>query len=317
LDEIELLSAFGCDLLRFAVPEMDTADRLGELAHAVKLPLVADIHFDHRIALRCMDYPIAKVRINPGNIGARWKVEEVVRKARDREISLRVGINAGSLPKTLAGEQDLASAMVAAAEEELEILAGLGFEQVVFSLKSSDIVETVRANILFSESHAYPLHLGLTEAGPLVTGIVRSTSTLEALLTRGIGDTIRVSLSDTPESEVLAGREILRICGLQTAGVRIVSCPTCGRAVFDVRGFVKKIYPLLASQTKNMTVAIMGCPVNGPGEARHTDLGITGSSKYAVIFKEGKIVRRVPANQALAAFEEEVEKFQPVKERSH
>ena len=309
VDAVRLLSALGCDLLRFAVPRIDTADRLGELALTVDLPLVADIHFDHRIALRCMDYPVAKVRINPGNIGAAWKVEEVVRKAKDRGIALRVGINAGSLPKRLAAEKDLAVAMFRAAEEELGTLERLGFDQVVFSLKSSDIDDTIRANRLFSERHHNPLHLGLTEAGPLVAGLVRSTSALEALLEDGIGDTIRVSLSDSPESEVAAGREILRVCGLQSPGVRIVSCPTCGRAVFDVKGFVREVQPFLEAQRKTMTVAIMGCPVNGPGEARHADLGITGSSKYAVIFKEGRVLKRVPADRAVEAFKEEVEKF--------
>jgi (E)-4-hydroxy-3-methylbut-2-enyl-diphosphate synthase len=296
--QVEILSSFGCDILRFAVPEMYTADRLGELADRVKVPLVADIHFDYRIALRCLDRPIAKIRINPGNIGAAWKVQEVVRKAKDRGVAIRVGINAGSLPKSLRGETDSAKAMVLAAEEELSLLDRLDFDDVIFSLKASEIDATIRANTLFAEKYTNPLHLGLTEAGPLVSGIVKSTYAMTFLLREGIGDTIRISLSDSPESELIAGREILRLCGQRKSGIQIVSCPTCGRAVFDVKGFLERLYPFLMKQEKNLTVAIMGCPVNGPQEARHAQLGITGSGKYAVIFKEGKIVRRVPLKMA-------------------
>jgi (E)-4-hydroxy-3-methylbut-2-enyl-diphosphate synthase len=304
---IESLAGLGCDLLRFAVPDMESAEVLGQIAGVVGMPLVADIHFDYKLALRCLESPVAKIRINPGNIGAPWKVEEVVRKAKDRQAALRVGINSGSLPRKLRGQSDTARAMLYAAEEELAVLERLDFRNVVFSLKSSDIDATVRANRLFSEKYRYPLHLGLTEAGPLVQGIVRSTTAVSEMIKDGIGDTIRISLSDVPENEVLAGREILKSCGVEREGIQIVSCPTCGRTLFDVRDFLEKAYPFLIRQKKNLIVAIMGCPVNGPGEAKHADIGITGSSKYAVIFKKGKIVRRVAAKQALEAFREEIE----------
>jgi len=306
---VKLLSALGCDILRFSVPNVETADRLGKLAERVSIPLVADIHFDYRIALKCLDWPIAKIRLNPGNIGADWKVREVVQKAKDRGIPIRVGINGGSLPKGLRAEKDRGRAMLHAAEEELSLFDRLDFDDVIFSLKASEIDATVRANTLFSEAYPYPLHLGLTEAGPLVSGIVKSTFTLTTLLRAGIGDTIRISLSDSPENEIVAGREILRITGMRQGGINIVSCPTCGRTDFNVRAFLADIHPFLMEQQKDLTVAIMGCPVNGPEEARHAQLGITGTDKYAVIFKEGKIIKRVPFDKALESFKEEIRRY--------
>ncbi len=303
---IQMLAGLGCDIIRFAVPKLEEADSVGAVAAGAAMPVVADIHFDYRIALRCLDWPIAKIRINPGNIGASWKVEEVVRKARDKGVPIRVGVNGGSLPREDRTLSDVGRAMVAAAERELAVLEKLDFQAVIFSLKSSDIGATIRANEIFSERHPYPLHLGLTEAGPLLPGVVRSSIALSALLRQGIGDTIRVSLSDSPESEVRAGREILKACGLASGGVQIVSCPTCGRIDFDVRWFLEQVEPFLSGIRRDLTVAVMGCPVNGPGEARHADIGITGSEKYAVIFREGKIVRRVPTDMAVEAFKEEI-----------
>ena len=302
---IDDLTDLGCDILRFSVPHLEAAASLGQLIERVRVAIVADIHFDYRIALRCMDWPVAKIRVNPGNIGAKWKVEEVARKAKDRKIPIRVGINAGSLPKGLRGEVNVSGAMVKAAEEEMLVLQKLDFHDVIFSLKSSSIETTVEANTIFSEKYAYPLHLGLTEAGPLVPGLVRSTTAIGALLRKGIGDTLRVSLSDSPDNEVRAGVEILKIYGLGS-GVQIVSCPTCGRTVFDVTGFLEKAEPFLAGLKKDLVISIMGCPVNGPGEAKNADIGITGSEKYAVIFRGGNIVRRVPIEEALQAFKEEV-----------
>jgi (E)-4-hydroxy-3-methylbut-2-enyl-diphosphate synthase len=306
---IRNLEEIGCELLRFSVPDLQSAEALGELASRIRLPLVADIHFDHRLALRCLDFPIAKIRINPGNIGRADKVEEVVRKARDKGVALRVGVNAGSLPKALQREKDVARAMVMAAEEELSVLEKLGFERVIFSLKAADVETTVQANLLFAESYDYPLHIGVTEAGPLVQGTVKSTLALSRLLGSGVGDTVRVSLSDSPENEIIAACSILQNLGLRSFGPEVISCPTCGRTAFDVTGFLEKVQPFMRRIHKNITVAIMGCPVNGPGEAKRADLGITGSEKQIVIFKKGKIIRRESADHAIEAFKEELEKF--------
>jgi len=305
---IRALRAMGCELLRFAVPNLHSAELLGRLAQDSPVPLVADVHFDHRIALRCLDFPVAKIRLNPGNIGAARHVEEVVRKAADKGVAIRVGVNAGSLPKRLP-HADTAEAMVAAAEAELEILERLGFRDTVVSLKSSDVETTVRANLLFAERFALPVHLGVTAAGPLIEGLVKSTLALSRLLASGVGDTIRVSLSDSPGQEILAGRAILRHTGVRRMGVDIVSCPTCGRTEFDVMGFLERIGEHLLAVRKELTIAVMGCPVNGPGEARSADLGITGSRERAVIFKKGKIIRRVPAENAVEVFMEEVERL--------
>ena len=309
LERIEALGSLGCELLRFAVPGMAEADALGELAGRVAMPLVADIHFDWRLALRCLDHPIAKIRINPGNIGAAWKVEEVVRKARDRAVPIRIGVNAGSLPLDLRGSADPVVALVAAAERELELLARLDFPLVVVSLKSSDVRTTVEANRLFSRRHRVPLHLGVTEAGPLIPGLVKSTLALSELLKEGIGDTVRVSLSDTPESEVLAARSILQQSGVRDLGPELISCPTCGRTTIDVRKLVEEVQQAIHSSGKKVRVAVMGCPVNGPGEARHADLGIAGAGSQALIFRKGEVIRRVPADQAREALLEELRRI--------
>ncbi len=306
--EVGELRGLGCDILRFAVPDETSAGLLGELAGRVAMPLVADIHFDYRIALRCLDFPIAKIRINPGNIGAEWKVREVVAKAKDRGVPIRIGVNGGSLPAKLRGEADRARAMLKAAEEEIEILESLDFRQVIVSMKSSDIESTVEANFLFAERFSYPLHLGVTEAGPLIPGIVKSTLAFARLLERGIGSTVRVSLSDSPASEVIAGKEILASLGLRSKGVNIVSCPRCGRSTFDVHAFLRKAEGWLHSLNRDITVAVMGCAVNGPGEASHADVGITGSGNAVIIFRGGKVVRRVSEDEAFDAFREEVEK---------
>jgi (E)-4-hydroxy-3-methylbut-2-enyl-diphosphate synthase len=295
----------GCDLIRFAVPDLESADLLGELARASPVPVVADVHFDYRIALRCMDHPIAKIRINPGTIGEGWKVREVIAKARDAGVCIRVGINAGSLPHELEHEKDVVHAMIRAAEMEMDLLEQMDFHETVFSLKSSDVDETIMAGSLFSREYDHPLHIGVTEAGPLAQGIVRNSIGISTLLSRGIGDTIRVSLSAAPLQEVLTGVEILRTLRQRKGGTTIISCPTCGRTTFDVKVFLEQVSDIIHNDGKAMVVAIMGCPVNGPGEARHADLGITGSGKMALIFKKGEIVRRIRNEEAVEAFEEE------------
>ena len=311
----EILASFGAELLRFAVPDAETADFLCKLQGAVSIPLVADIHFDHKLALICLE-KLPKIRINPGNIGSDKKVREVVHKAADKGAAIRVGINSGSLPRNLRGLKDTAKAMLLAAEDELEIFEALGFSNVLFSLKSSDISTTIRANELFSERHDYPLHLGVTEAGPPIQGVVKNTAALVPLLRGGIGATIRVSLSGSCEDELIAGREIIAAAGMGSRGVNIVSCPRCGRTGFDVHGFLEKVEGWLLSLNTPITVAIMGCVVNGPEEARHADVGITGAGEKILIFRAGKIVRRVSSEESETAFREEVETLCKEKEDS-
>lgn len=307
---IEGLRSLGCDLLRFAVPDLEAVETLGRLASMTEMPLVADIHFDWRIALRCLDFPLAKIRINPGNIGARWKVEEVVAKARDKGLPIRIGVNAGSLPQDLRDRDDRASAVVEAAEREVAAFEELDYEDVIVSMKVSDVGLTGEVNRRFAARHDYPLHLGVTEAGPLIAGIVRNTAALVPLLREGIGDTIRVSLSDSMEAEVQAGREILAAAGITREGISLVSCPRCARAGFDTHAFTARWAPRLYAIKKSAVIAVMGCAVNGPGEARHADLGITGAGDKVVIFRKGSIVRTIRPEEADTVFEEELSKLE-------
>jgi (E)-4-hydroxy-3-methylbut-2-enyl-diphosphate synthase len=328
---IKRLEAMGCGLLRFAVPDLAAAEVLGRLAAMVSMPLVADIHFDYKIALRCMDFPIAKIRINPGNIGSREKIRAVLEKAGAKGIPIRIGVNTGSLPQDLrkrAGGMDRAGALVEAAERELAIFREFGFNRVLVSMKAPGIADTIKANRILAERTDVPLHIGVTEAGPLVAGVARNTAALLSLLGDGIGDTIRVSLSDTMENEVISGREILAAAAeiansviaangvsgagktnaarLWRAGVNIVSCPRCGRHGFDTHGFTSRWLDRLYALDKNITVAIMGCVVNGPEEAKHADLGITGAGDKVLIFRHGTVIRTIAAAEADTAFAEEL-----------
>jgi len=324
---IDGLRKMGCRLLRFAVPDLTSAEVLGNLASMVSMPLVADIHFDYKIALRCLDFPIAKIRINPGNIGSRDKVEAVLGKAAANSRPIRIGVNAGSLPQDLrkrvdSGSLDSAEALVQAAERELAVFDEFGFKDVLVSMKASSVADTISANRILAGRGDVPLHVGVTEAGPLIAGVVRNTAALVALLGEGIGDTIRVSLSDTVEKEVIAGREILHAVGDMAGnsdgdfngkisfsqGVRLVSCPRCGRSSFDTHGFTERWQGRLYAMDKNITVAVMGCAVNGPGEARHADLGITGAGDKVLIFRKGEVTRTVDAADADKAFEEELDR---------
>ena len=309
LRRIEGLAALGCDILRFAVPDLAAAEILGELARESPLPLVADIHFDWRIALRCLDFPVAKIRINPGNIGARVRVEEVAAKARDRGASIRIGVNGGSLPADLRDRPDRAAAIVEAAERELAVFDELGFRDVIVSMKASEVAATIEVNRLFAARHDVPLHVGVTDAGPLVQGVVRNAAALVPLLAEGIGETLRVSLSDSMENEVVAAREILACAGRGREGVNLISCPRCARASFDTHAFGARWAGRLYALGKRATVAIMGCAVNGPGEARHADIGITGAGDYVLIFIKGEIARRASIADADGAFAEELEKL--------
>ena len=317
------LKKLGCGVLRFAVPDLAAAEVLGKLAEEVSMPLVADIHFDYKIALRCLDFPIAKIRLNPGNITGKEKVEAVLSKAAAACRPIRIGVNGGSLPQDLRrrceeGTLEVADALVQAAEREMAIFDEFGFTDYLVSMKASSVADTIKANRLLSGKSDVPLHVGVTEAGPLIAGIVRNAAALLALLKDGIGDTIRVSLSDTMENEIIAGREILHAAAsitgeegqgrLKPRGVTIVSCPLCGRSNFDTRAFIERWQERLYASEKNITVAIMGCAVNGPGEARHADLGITGAGNKVLVFRKGEVVRTIDIAEADAVFSEELEK---------
>jgi (E)-4-hydroxy-3-methylbut-2-enyl-diphosphate synthase len=319
IESLGALAASGCSMVRFSVPDLEAAEALGALASESPLPLVADIHFDWRIALRCLDFPIAKVRINPGNIGEAWKVAEVAAKAKDKGVPIRVGVNSGSLPKDIAalvdaafeeGQEGLSSvtadAMVCAAERELEALEACGFFDTVVSMKASDVEATILANERFAARRDEPLHLGVTEAGPVIPGVARSAIALHALLAKGIGATVRVSLSAPCELEVEAGKEIVALSTGKRIGIALVSCPRCGRAGFDTHAFVERWGPRFRRIKANLTIAVMGCVVNGPGEARHADLGISGAGNKVVIFRKGRIRRQVDARDADIVFEEEL-----------
>jgi len=327
---IEGLGRMGCGLLRFAVPDLASAEALGALAKQVSMPLVADIHFDYKIALRCMDFPIAKIRINPGNIGGKEKVKAVLDRAAEKGVAIRIGVNAGSLPQDLresVGQgMDRALALVEAARRELAMFEEFGFTNTVVSMKASNLADTIKANRLLTERTDVPLHIGVTEAGPLVAGVARSSAALTLLLAQGIGDTLRVSLSDSMENEVIAAREICnaaaeiaaieggpdaiaRAARLKRTGVTVISCPRCGRHGFDTHGFCARWLNRLYALDREITVAVMGCEVNGPGEARHADIGITGVGGKVLIFRRGEIVKTVTQADADAVFEEELMKI--------
>lgn len=311
LKQINILKSLGCDILRFAVPDVKSAESLVRIQNNTDMPLVADIHFDHRLALECLKGNVAAIRINPGNIGNRKKVEDVVCACREKGAAIRIGVNSGSLPKDLAekvenGQISRADALAETAAREAAVFEELNFDQYVVSMKASSVQETIEANESFAKKYDIPLHIGVTEAGPLITGIVKSTMAFTRLLNEGIGSTIRVSLSSSPENEVITGREILHETGKRKGGVTIVSCPRCGREGFDVHGFVQRWQNELLSMKKEITVAVMGCVVNGPGEGKHADLGIAGAGGKAIIFKKGKIIRTINDSDADNAFREEL-----------
>lgn len=308
------LSMLGCDIVRFAVPDMESAKALCKIASKTEMPLVADIHFDYRLALECLKGPVAAIRINPGNIGSVENTKKVVDACREKGAAIRIGINSGSLPKEFQvlvqeGKMTRAQAICETAVREVEVFDSLNFDQVVVSMKSSSVDETIESNRFFASKYDIPLHLGVTEAGPLIGGVVKSSIAFYTLLSEGIGNTIRVSLSSGVENEVIAGLEILKESGKRQGGVKLVSCPRCGRLGFDVHGFVDRWQKELLSMKKDITVAVMGCVVNGPGEGKHADLGIAGAGDKVIIFKKGKIIQTIESKDADTAFREELLKL--------
>ena len=312
LAQINRLAAAGCEIVRCAVPDLEAAQVLGRIKAQSAIPVVADIHFDYKLAMTVLAGGIDGLRLNPGNIGERWKVEEVVRAARERLVPIRIGVNAGSLEKELLEKHGhpTAAAMVESALGHVAILEELGYDQIKISLKASDVHRTVDAYRLLAARVDYPLHIGITEAGTIFSGTIKSSVGLGILLADGIGETLRVSLTGDPVDEVRVGFEILKSLGLRQKGINFVSCPTCGRCQINLIKVAEEVERRLQTVDSPITVAVMGCVVNGPGEAREADFGIAGGKGEGLLFRHGEIVRKVPENELADALVEEVLKAQ-------
>ena len=311
LAQIRALSDAGCEIVRCAVPDREAAVALGAIRRDSPVPLIADIHFDYQLALAVLDGGIDGLRLNPGNIGARWKVEEVVRACRDRQVPIRIGVNAGSLEKELLEKygHPTAAAMAESALGHIRILEELNYREIKVSLKASDVRRTVGAYRLLAAQVDYPLHIGITEAGTTWAGTVKSAVGLGALLIDGLGDTLRVSLTGDPVEEVRVGWEILKSLDLRERCPVFVSCPTCGRCQIDLIPVAEEVERRLHDLPKKLTVAVMGCAVNGPGEAREADIGIAGGKGEGLLFRKGEIVRKVPADRLADVLVEEARKM--------
>ncbi|ABK99363.1 flavodoxin-dependent (E)-4-hydroxy-3-methylbut-2-enyl-diphosphate synthase [Pelobacter propionicus] len=309
LAQIQRLATAGCEIIRCAVPDMDAAVALGRIKRESPIPVVADIHFDYKLALAVLEGGIDALRLNPGNIGEKWKVAEVVKAAAERQVPIRIGVNAGSLEKELLAKygHPTAEAMVESALGHVSILEELGYREIKISLKASDVMKTVSAYRLLSRKVDYPLHIGITEAGTIFSGTVKSSVGLGILLADGIGDTLRVSLTGDVLDEVRVGYEILKSLGLRQRGVNFVSCPTCGRCQINLVKVAEEVERRLQGVDKRITVAVMGCVVNGPGEAREADVGIAGGKGEGLLFRHGEIIRKVPEDRLADALVEEVE----------
>lgn len=306
--QIRALEAAGCDIVRVAVPDGDAAEAIKTIKKQIRIPLVADIHFDHRLALKAMENGADKIRINPGNIGSKDKVREVVNMAAQKGIPIRIGVNSGSLEKPLLEKYGrvCAEALAESALNHAALLEDMGFRDIVISIKSSDVVMSFKAHQMLAQKTDYPLHIGITEAGTPYRGIIKSAVGIGALLLSGIGDTLRVSLTGDPVEEVRAAREILRSCGLYNKGIQLISCPTCGRTQIDLIRIANQVEKALEGVDKPIKVAIMGCVVNGPGEAREADIGIAGGKGSAVLFKKGQIIRKVDEDKIVEALVQEI-----------
>ena len=312
LDQIWSLEAAGCDIVRVAVPVREAAEKLGEIKRQIRIPLIADIHFNYKLALIALEQGVDGLRLNPGNIGERWCVEKVVKVAAARKIPIRIGVNAGSLEKDLLKKYDgpTAGGMVESALRHIGILEDLGYQEIKVSLKASDPLMMIEAYRMLADKVDYPFHLGVTEAGTPTMGTIKSSVGIGTLLAEGIGDTIRVSLSADPVEEARVGIEILKSLGLRKQGMTFVACPSCGRADIDLVGLAKEVEQrMLPFSNKDIHVAVMGCEVNGPGEARAADIGVAGGKGIGIIFKKGEVIRKVPEAQIVEALMEEVERL--------
>lgn len=309
ISQIKALESAGCDIVRCAVPDMQAAEAMGIIKKEINIPLVADIHFDYKIAIKCMENGVDKIRINPGNIGSRDKVKEVAKNAEYYGVPIRIGVNGGSLEKDLFQKYGRPSpqALVESALRHVEILNDVGFFNTVVSIKLSDVPDMMDAYRIFSAENDIPLHVGVTEAGSEHMGLIKSSVGIGGLLSEGIGDTIRVSLTADPLKEISAAKDILKALDLIKGGVRLVSCPTCGRTQIDLISIANEVEKRVENINKDIKVAVMGCAVNGPGEARDADVGIAGGKGEGLIFKNGKIIRKVPESILVDELMKEIE----------
>ena len=306
--QINQLTAAGCDIIRCAVPTMDAAKALKEIKKQVQIPVVADIHFDYRLAIAAMENGADKIRINPGNIGSAERVKAVVDVAKERNIPIRVGVNSGSLEKDLVEKYHgvTAEGLVESALDKVKLIEDMGYDNLVISIKSSDVMMCVKAHELIASQTDHPLHVGITEAGTIISGNIKSAIGLGLILHQGIGDTIRVSLTGDPSEEIKSAKLILKTLGLRKGGVEVVSCPTCGRTQIDLIGLANKVETMVQDIPLDIKVAVMGCVVNGPGEAKEADIGIAGGVGVGLLIKGGEIVKKVPEDQLLDTLREEL-----------
>ena len=309
--QIHRLEAVGCEIVRCTVPTMEAARAVGEIKKQIHIPLVADIHFDYRMALAAIENGADKIRINPGNIGGRDKVEAVVKAAAERKIPIRVGVNSGSLEKELLEKYGgvTAQGLVESALDKVHLIEGMGYDNLVISIKSSEVMMCVKAHEILARQTRYPLHVGITEAGTVTAGNIKSAAGLGIILYQGIGDTVRVSLTGDPVEEIRRAKLILRTLGLRRGGIEVVSCPTCGRTRIDLIGLAAQVEEMVKDMPLDLKVAVMGCAVNGPGEAREADIGIAGGVGEGLLIKKGEIVRKVPEDRLLDTLREELENW--------
>ncbi len=305
------LERAGCDIIRVAVPTMEAAESLKTIKKAIHIPLVADIHFDYRLAIAAIECGADKIRINPGNIGSEERVQAVVDKAKEYGVPIRVGVNSGSLEKHLIEKYGgvTAEGIVESALDKAALIERMGYDNLVLSIKSSDVMMCVKAHELIAKKTPYPLHVGITESGTILSGNIKSAIGLGLILNQGIGDTIRVSLTGNPVEEVKSAKLILKTLGLRTGGVEVVSCPTCGRTQIDLIGLANQVETMVQEYPLDIKVAVMGCVVNGPGEAREADLGIAGGIGEGLLIKKGKVIRKVPEAELLNALKAELDQM--------
>ena len=311
VNQIKALEEAGCDIVRVAVPDMEAARAIAEIKKQTSIPLVADIHFNYELALKSMENGADKIRINPGNIGSKDRVLKVVSMAKEKGVPIRIGVNSGSLERDLLRKYGhvTAEALVESALSHVRILEELDFYDTVISIKASDVLLAYKAYQLIAEKTDYPLHVGITEAGTIYRGTIKSAVGIGSILLSGVGDTIRVSLTGHPVEEIKAAKEILRSLGLYSKGVQFISCPTCGRTQIDLISIAQQVEKALENYEKPIKVAVMGCVVNGPGEAREADIGIAGGRNNAVLFKKGEIIRKVSEENIVEALLEEIKKI--------
>lgn len=306
--QIQKLTAAGCEIIRCAVPTMEAAEALADIKKGITIPLVADIHFDYRLAIAAMEHGADKIRINPGNIGARERIQAVVDAAKERGIPIRVGVNSGSLEKELVEKYHgvTPEGLVESAMDKVHMIEGMGYDNLVISIKSSDVLMCVKAHTLISGQTDYPLHVGITESGTITSGNIKSAMGLAMILSQGIGDTIRVSLTGDPLEEIKSAKLILRTLGLRKGGIEVVSCPTCGRTQIDLIGLANQVEELVSDIDLDIKVAVMGCVVNGPGEAKEADIGIAGGVGEGLLIKHGEIYKKVKEEELLSALRHEL-----------